>query len=316
MLKIAVSACLLGKAVRYDKTAQKDKFIVEKLGKYASFVPFCPEHRALGTPRETIRIVLENEEKKIITVFSKRNVSASLFLAVDTELRILQKEGICGIILKSKSPSCALGSTKYYTTNNTSEGKKDGIFAQYCKRTFEDMPIEEEARLLDPWLRENFIMQLFAYHDSMQLKTTCTTMNALVMFHTAYKFLLQSKHEKNYRCLGNIVANHEQKSFDEVVDTYIRLFRQTIAVKSTIAKSVNVLQHMVGFFKKELSSSEKKELHLQIEAFRDEIIPLIAVMNTIEFLAKKYDIHYLLNQKFLNPYPKDLALRSEIQKGK
>ncbi|AFL68407.1 YbgA family protein [Sulfurospirillum barnesii] len=315
MLKVAISACLLGEPIRYDKTGQRDRFLTNKLGKYASFIPFCPEHLAFGTPRETIRIVLENERKKVITVFSKADVTEAMHEAMAQELRKIQNEPICGIILKSKSPSCGLGSTKYYT-GAMSEGKKDGLFALTCKKAFVGFPIEEEARLLDPWLRENFIMQLFAYHDAMHLEKHAQNMNELVAFHTAYKFLLQSKHEGNYRLLGKIVANHEKKSLNEVLQEYLSLFKKTIAHKSTIAKTVNVLQHMVGFFKKELTSVEKQALHLQIEEFRDEIVPLIAVMSTIEFLAKKYDIHYLLKQKFLNPYPKDLALRSSIQEGK
>lgn len=315
MLKIAVSACLLGEPIRYDKTGQRDRFITNKLGKYASFVPFCPEHLAFGTPRETIRIVLEGEHKKVLTVFSKKDVTEAINEAVEQELHKIQDEEICGIILKSKSPSCGLGSAKYYT-EKMSEGKKDGLFAFTCKEHFVDFPIEEEARLIDPWLRENFVMQLFAYEDAMLLQKNIRTMQELVVFHTAYKFLLQSKHEANYRLLGKIVANHDKKSLKEITEAYSALFKKTIAYKSTIAKTVNVLQHMVGFFKKELSSGEKQALHLQIEEFRDEIIPLIAVMSTIEFLAQKYTTTYLLGQKFLNPYPKDLALRSTIQEGK
>lgn len=315
MLKIAVSACLLGEPIRYDKTGQHDRFITDKLGKYASFVPFCPEHLAFGTPRETIRIVLEDEHKKVLTVFSKSDVTEAMNDAVEHELHKIQAEDICGIILKSKSPSCGLGSAKYYT-EKMSEGKKDGLFAFTCKAHFVDFPIEEEARLIDPWLRENFVMQLFAYKDTMKLQKNIQTMQELVAFHTAYKFLLQSKHEANYRFLGKIVANHDKKSLKELTQEYLALFKKTITYKGTISKTVNVLQHMVGFFKKELSSSEKQALHLQIEEFRDEIIPLIAVMSTIEFLAQKYTTTYLLGQKFLNPYPKDLALRSTIQEGK
>ncbi len=315
MLKIAVSACLLGEPIRYDKTGQRDRFITDKLGKYASFIPFCPEHLAFGTPRETIRIVLEDEHKKVLTVFSKSDVTEAMNDAVEHELHKIQAEDICGIILKSKSPSCGLGSAKYYT-EKMSEGKKDGLFAFTCKAHFVDFPIEEEARLIDPWLRENFVMQLFAYEDAMKFQKNIKTMQELVAFHTAYKFLLQSKHEANYRILGKIVANHDKKSLKEITEAYLTLFKKTIAYKGTISKTVNVLQHMVGFFKKELTNGEKQALHLQIEEFRDEIIPLIAVMSTIEFLAQKYTTTYLLGQKFLNPYPKDLALRSTIQEGK
>ena len=315
MLKIAVSACLLGEPIRYDKTGQKDRFIVEKLGKHASFVPFCPEHLAFGSPRETVRIILEKQHKKLITVFSKNDVTFPMNEAMTHELAKIQNENISGIILKSKSPSCGLGSAKYYT-ETMSEGKKDGLFAALCKEHFIDFPIEEEARLLDPWLRENFVMHVFAYADINRLALSIKNFHELVTFHASYKFLLQSKHETNYRLLGKIVANHDKKELSTVFQEYMILFKKTIACKGSIAKTVNVLQHMAGFFKKELTHEEKKELHLQIEAFRDEVIPLIAVMNTIEFLAKKYKIQYLLEQKFLNPYPKDLALRSHIQEGK
>lgn len=312
---VALSACLLGEPIRYDKTGQKDKFIVEKLGKYATFLPFCPEHLAFGTPRQTIRINDNNGLKNIITVFSKEDVTLALNHAIACEIQKLMNADICGIILKSKSPSCGLGSTKYYT-NEMAQGKKDGLFTLTCKQTFQDFPIEEEARLIDPWLRENFVMQLFAYHDTMQLEKTIAKVSELIAFHTNYKFLLQSKHEKNYRLLGNIVANHTQLPLAVVLREYLTLFRKSIAIKSKISKTVNVLEHMAGFFKHELNSDEKRELHAQIKEFQEETIPLIAVMNTIEFLAKKYTIHYLLEQKFLNPYPKPLALRSSIQEGK
>lgn len=312
---VAVSACLLGQPIRYDKTGQKDTFIVEKLGRYVDFLPFCPEHLAFGTPRQTIRINQMDNEKKVTTLFSKEDVTTAMMHAIEHETSNLRNAPICGIILKSKSPSCGLGSTKYYL-NDVAHGKKDGLFALTCKEHFKDFPIEEEARLLDPWLRENFVMQLFAYHDTMQLEASIQKVSELVAFHTAYKFLLQSKHEKNYRLLGNIVANHAQKPFGEVVQNYLALFRQTIAHKSKISKTVNVLEHMAGFFKQELTAIEKKTLHTHIKEFQDEMIPLVAVMNTIEFLAKKYTIHYLLEQKFLNPYPKSLALRSHILEGK
>lgn len=289
--------------------------MTDKLGKYVTFLPFCPEHLAFGTPRQTIRIVLEDAVKKVYTVFSKEEVTCKMQEAMDAELTTLLSQPICGIIFKSKSPSCALGSTKYYT-KEMGEGKKDGLFAFTCKKHFEDFPMEEEARLLDPWLRENFVMHLFAYDDIRRFEASVTKLSELITFHTNYKFLLHSKSEKHYRDLGRIVANHDKKGFPEVIASYTALFKKTIAMKGKISKTVNVLEHMSGFFKHELSSIEKQELHAQIKAFQEEIIPLIAVMNTIEFLSKKYNIHYLLEQKFLNPYPKDLALRSTIQEGK
>lgn len=314
-MQIAVSACLLGEPIRYDKNGQRDKFITDKLSKHMSFIPFCPEHLAFGTPRQTIRIVLEEDQKRVYTVFSHEEVTQKMSDAMEVELAKIIHHEVCGIVFKSKSPSCGLGSTKYYT-KEMGEGKKDGLFASICKEYFKDFPIEEEARLLDPWLRENFIMQIFAYNEALKIEKTIEKVSELITFHTIYKFLLHSKSEKNYRELGNIVANHTHKSLYEVVKDYFSLFRKTIAIKSKISQTVNVLEHMSGFFKHHLNKTEKEELHAQIKDFQEEIIPLIAVMSTIEFLAKKYNTHYLLEQKFLNPYPKDLALRSSILEGK
>lgn len=314
-MNVAVSACLIGEKIRYDQSSKTDKFIVEKLGKFVDFVPFCPEHVAFGTPRETIRIVLEKDEKKIYTVFSKEDVTSQINQAVFDEFEKIKANEVCGIILKSKSPSCGLGSTKYYT-KEMGEGKKDGLFASTCKAYFVDFPVEEEARLLDPWLRENFVMQLFAYDEAIQAQKNIAHIKALVAFHTAYKFLLHSKNEPNYRLLGNIVANHEKETLSEVKEKYFLLFKQTIAIKSKISQTVNVLEHMAGFFKNDLNAIEKEDLHTQIADFHHEVIPLIAVMSTIEFLAKKYQTSYLLGQRFLNPYPKELALRSQVQLGK
>ncbi|WP_404318435.1 YbgA family protein [Malaciobacter canalis] len=313
---LAVSSCLLGNNVRYDGSNQMNKFVLKTLSEYAQFVPFCPEHLALGTPRETIRIISEKEKDlELKTVFTKEDVTSKVFEASSQEIDNLKKQAICGIILKSKSPSCGLGSTKYYE-NGMPQGKKDGVFAAMCKEEFKYLPIEEEARLNDAWLRENFIMQIFAYSEVEELSNNITKFNELVEFHTSYKYLLHSKNEVLYRELGNIVANHEKKSLKDIMDEYKQLFKQTIATKSKISKTVNVLEHMVGFFKKDLTSKEKIELKDLIAQYKEKIIPLITVIALIKMFSVKYEKEFLLKQKFLHPYPDKLALRSDINSGK
>lgn len=315
-MKIAVSSCLLGTSIRFDGGHKHDRFITDELGRYADFVPFCPEHLAFGTPRPTIKVVIDQEIPMIVSNKNGADLTDALQKTSENETRAISQAGISGIIFKSKSPSCGLGSAIAYLPNGYSIGKTDGMFAAMCKANFPLLPMEEEGRLYDPWLRENFIMQLFAYDDFERFKASHPAMGKLVAFHQSYKFLLQSKHELSYRRLGHIVGNLDKLSFDEVLDLYESVFKETIGIKSSIKKTRNVLEHMAGFLKMHLSSVEKTVLHEQINDYANKIIPLIAPLSTLDMFAKKYEVEYLLKQKFLTPYPKELALRSDIRSGK
>jgi len=209
-----------------------------------------------------------------------------------------------------------LSSAKAYLPNGFAEGKEDGMFAGLCKESFPLLPMEEEGRLNDPWLRENFIMQVFAYHDFESFKASSPDMKALVGFHQAYKFMLQSKNEVAYRKLGKLVGSHDKKNTAELFTEYEHTFKTTIGEKSSIGKTRNVLEHMAGFVKNDISEIEKSTLHEQIRDYAAKIIPLITPLSTLSMFANKYDASYLLGQKFLQPYPKELALRSDIKSGK
>lgn len=315
-MKIAVSACLLGEKVRFDAGHKHDPFITRELGKFAEFIPFCPEHLAFGTPRPSIRIVRDNGQIRVESNKSGEDLTQMLNDKSRLELSKISQEPLCGIIFKSKSPSCGLKSAKAYLPNGMAEGKESGLFAAMCTERFPLLPMEEEGRLEDPWLRENFVMQLFAYHAFETFKKNNPTIGDLVRFHTVHKFMLQSKDEKIYRELGKIVANQDSISFEERLNGYEQGFKTAISRKSSIKKTRNVLEHLSGFFKNELSSDEKAILHTQIEDYAAKLIPLIVPLSTIGLYAKKYDVRYLMEQTFLEPYPKTLALRSHITAGK
>lgn len=315
-MTIAVSACLLGEKVRFDAGHKHEPFITQELGSFCSFIPFCPEHLAYGTPRPTIRLVNSNGTIHVISNKNGQDQTDSLIEKSTTELEHLSQKPLCGIIFKSKSPSCGLKSAKVYLENGFCEGKEDGIFAAMCRERFPLLPMEEEGRLQDPWLRENFVMQIFAYERFEIFKKNHPTLNDLVRFHTVHKFLLQSKDEQLYRELGNIVANREERVFETSLAMYELGFKTAISRKSTIKKTRNVLEHLAGFFKNQLTSSEKEVLHTQISDFAHKILPLIVPLSTIHLYAKKYDTRYLLEQTFLDPYPKTLALRSHLDAGK
>jgi uncharacterized protein YbgA (DUF1722 family)/uncharacterized protein YbbK (DUF523 family) len=315
-MKIAISACLLGEKIRFDGGHKHDHFITDELGQFAEFVSFCPEHLAFGTPRPSIRLIRNNDQIHVESNKDQHDLTERLITTSHEELAKISGEPLCGIIFKSKSPSCGMKSAKIYLENGFCEGKEDGIFAAMCRERYPLLPMEEEGRLQDAWLRENFVMQLFAYHGYEQFKASSPTIGDLVRFHTIHKFLLQAKDEKLYRELGNIVANRDDISLETRLAMYELGFKTAISAKSSIKKTRNVLEHLAGFFKNELTKSEKKVLHSHINDFADKIIPLIVPLSTIALFAQKYDNRYLLEQTFLNPYPKSLALRSHITAGK
>jgi uncharacterized protein YbgA (DUF1722 family)/uncharacterized protein YbbK (DUF523 family) len=315
-MKIAVSACLLGEKVRFDKGHKRDEFVMDELSRYAEFVSFCPEHFAFGSPRPSIRVVKhEDESLHIISNKTGEDLSETLLKTSMDDLEKVRSSDVVGIIFKSKSPSCGMMSAKVYLENGFSEGKADGMFAGLCRKEFALLPMEEEGRLLDPWLRENFVMQLFAYDAFEKFKVTAK-MKDLVVFHQNNKFMLQSKDEVLYRELGHLVGNHEKKPFEEILQAYELGFKTAIAKKTSIGKTRNVLEHMVGFVKNFLSAQEKAMLHEQIEDYANKIVPLIVPLSTLKIYATKYEVAYLLEQTFVDPYPKELALRSDIKSGK
>lgn len=315
-MTLAVSACLLGEKVRFDAGHKHYRFLTEALGNYAEFVPFCPEHLAFGTPRPSIRLVQDATHEYVLSNKSAQDVTVPLSEASKTELRRIGASPLCGIIFKAKSPSCGFGSAKKHLPNGHSEGKGDGLFVQMCKESFPLLPMEEEARLQDAWLRENFIMQVFAYDAIERLKASGPKMKELVRFHSVNKFLIQAKDETLYRQMGRIVGNAENREFAAIFAEYEQLFKTAIARKSSIRRNRNVLEHMAGFFKRLLTPGEKAMLHEQIDDYAMKLLTLMTPVSTIKFLAAKYEVQYLLEQTFLDPYPKSMALRSRLESGR
>ncbi len=315
-MTLAISACLLGEKIRFDGGHKRDRFITDELSLFADFVPFCPEHLAFGTPRPSVRLVSVEHQIRVHSNKTGEDLTEALEQTSHDELSQLESKNLCGIIFKSKSPSCGMKSAKIYLENGFNDGKEDGVFARMCRERYPLLPMEEEGRLEDAWLRENFVMQIFAYSAYETFKESSPSIKDLVRFHTIYKFMLQAKDEILYRELGNVVANRDSHSLETLLGIYELGFKTAIARKSSIKKTRNVLDHLTGFFKNELTKNEKEILNTQISDYATKIIPLILPVSTIHLYAQKYNKTYLLDQTFLNPYPKTLALRSHISSGK
>jgi uncharacterized protein YbgA (DUF1722 family)/uncharacterized protein YbbK (DUF523 family) len=313
-MKIGVSECLLGHKCRYDGSGAKDRFVVDELSSYFELIPYCPEAKIFGTPRETIRLVEFEEGIKVMTNETKKDVTQELTQVSSQFAQKAKSDTLCGFVLKSKSPTCGLERVKVYQkVNAPSEKKGVGVFAKELKKLYPYLPIEEEGRLNDPWLKENFIMQVFAYNDLYEFLGSRPDFKTLVQFHTSYKYLIYAKSQNSYKHLGSIVANHDKKEIKEVLKEYEKGFLEAINEKGSIGKTYNVLLHIFGYFKKFITKEEKEDILNACEEYKQQIIPLIAVVKLLNLYAKRFDIAYLKDQKFLKPYPKEFALRSDIK---
>lgn len=313
-MKIGVSSCLLGCACRYNGQDSRDGYIINTLGKYFEFVGYCPEEPVLGTPREPIRLVDVDGETRVMTNVTKVDVTNDLQNVCNDFVEDIKNQQLCGFIFKSKSPSCGMERVKLYKPDSyLCEKKGVGVFAKSIMDAFPLLPMEEEGRLEDPWLRENFLMAVFAYSQLQDFSKNAKSIKDIVEFHTSFKYLIYSKSTKYYKELGHIVANSEKMKFEDILENYAVKFKEAINQKGSIPKTYNILLHIYGYFKNDVTKEEKHEILNSMEEFKQGLIPLIVIIKILELYIKRFNIEYLLKQKFFNPYPKELALRSDVE---
>ena len=309
-ITIGVSSCLLGNEVRYDGGHKHDRYITETLGRYLSFVPVCPEVECgLPIPREAMRLVGEVDSPQLVTNKTGVDHTDRMLTWARKKVVELEKENLCGFIFKNRSPSSGMERVKVYDGNNVPRAVGVGIFARAFKDHFPLLPTEEEGRLHDPLLRENFIEQIFVYQRWREVADAPTAAN-LISFHTTHKLLLMAHSEKHTREMGRLMAQAGSLDLDTFIERYQELLMAAMSLKPTTKKHVNVLQHMMGFFKKMISADEKQELLSVIEQFRNNIVPLIVPVTLINHYIRKYQEPYLMQQHYLNPHPLELKLRN------
>ncbi|RBQ28471.1 DUF523 and DUF1722 domain-containing protein [Aliarcobacter vitoriensis] len=311
---LGVSSCLLGNMCRYDGHAAKDDFVFTHLKNYFELLPYCPENSIWKAPRDAIRQVLIDDKIKIVTSTKEQKDVTSILEEVCEKMVLkAQKDDLCGFILKSSSPSCGMERVKIYKPfNSTSIKNGVGVFAKKLKEKMPYLPIEEEGRLNDAWLRENFLMQVYSYGDLKDFFKLEKKISNLIDFHTSYKYLIYSKSQNSYKILGKLVANQQMKNIEELYFEYEKEFLKAIAIKSSLNKTFNILLHIFGYFKKHITKEEKADILESLFDFKNRVIPLISVIKIFNIYINRFDISYLKNQKFLNPYPSKLALRSDL----
>lgn len=312
-LTIGISSCLLGNKVRYDGSHQMDRYIVNTLGKYLSYIPVCPEVECgLPTPRESLRLVGDPEAPRLITRKTGEDHTDRMQDWAKERIAAIAKEDLCGFIFKSKSPSSGMERIRVYNTDGNPVSRKGvGIFARMFMEAFPLIPVEEDGRLHDAKLRENFIVRIFAMQRWRSVRKE-PSLGKLVAFHTANKLLIMAHNEVNYRAMGKLVATGKQWEPTALFTEYERLLLKALGHQSTTKTNTNVLQHMMGYFKEFLTTDEKQELLEVIRSYHEGITPLIVPITLINHYVRKYDVAYLAGQTYLSPHPTELALRNHV----
>jgi|YNPNPStandDraft_1061719.scaffolds.fasta_scaffold19514_1 uncharacterized protein YbgA (DUF1722 family)/uncharacterized protein YbbK (DUF523 family) len=309
---IGISSCLLGAKVRFDGGHKQDDFLVNTFGKWVQWVPVCPEVEVgMGTPRESIRLVREGSEVRLVAPKSGRDWTAEMRAYAERRLFELEARDLDGFVLKKDSPSCGMERVKVYGSGMPTRSGR-GLFAEALLARWPYLPVEEEGRLNDPRLRDNFVERVFAYRRAKELFAGRWTVGQLVAFHTAHKLQLMAHSPATYQALGRLVANAKGLPRQEVRDTYLREFMTGLRTIATPRRHVNVLLHILGYFRKVLDEDARAELLTLIEDYRRGLLPLIVPITLIRHHVHRHRIAYLEGQVYLEPHPKELMLRNHV----
>jgi uncharacterized protein YbgA (DUF1722 family)/uncharacterized protein YbbK (DUF523 family) len=312
-IRLGISTCLLGENVRYDGGHKLDRFLTDTLGQYVEYVSVCPEVECgFGIPRESLRLVGHPDAPRLVTVRTNEDHTERMVNWAKKRVRELEKESLCGFIFKSDSPSSGMERVRVYKENGMPVKKGVGMFAREFMTHFPLIPLEEDGRLHDPGLRENFIERIFTMKRWREMLDKKWSVGNLVAFHTIHKLLVLSHSKKHHRMMGKLVAAGKTISINELYETYESLLMEALKLKATVKKNTNVLQHLMGYFKKQISPDEKQELLEIINQYHDGYIPLVVPITLINHYTRKYEQPFLSQQIYLKPHPVEFKLRNHV----
>jgi len=309
-IKIGISSCVLGENVRFDSGHKISKFVTKELSPYFEFVSVCPEvGMGMPVPRPTIRLMSNEERIALVETKdpTKDHTNAMLDYSKD-KVAELSEAQLCGYIVCAKSPTCGMERVKVYKKNG-SDNTGVGLYTNELMQQMPWLPIEEDGRLNDPVLKENFITRVFTLHDFYQNVGNDITRGNIVAFHSRYKLTLMAHHPSSYRELGRLVANIKDYEIEHFYDLYRKGLMQAMSHRASRKNNTNVLMHIQGYFKRYLDKKEKAELRNVIDDYRVGVLPLLAPLTLIKHYLATHPDEYLEQQKFLEPHPQELRLR-------
>jgi uncharacterized protein YbgA (DUF1722 family)/uncharacterized protein YbbK (DUF523 family) len=311
-LRIGISSCLLGDEVRFDGGHKRDAFLTQVLAPYVEWVRVCPEVEVgMGVPRETLRLVRVDGDTRMITTRTGIDHTDAMRAYAARRTGALAKLDLRGYVLKKDSPSCGMERVKVYGGGAPTRTGV-GTFAEILKARFPVLPIEEEGRLTDPVLRENFIERVFAYDRLRELFDGRWTRASLIAFHTAHKMALLAHSTTAYQALGRLVAAAPDMPRAELQREYEQQFMRTLSTPATPKRHTNVLMHMAGHLKTKLDPASKGELAGCIDDYRRGLVPLIVPLTLLRHHVRSHAVGYLAGQTYLEPHPRELMLRNHV----
>ena len=311
-IPVGISACFLGLEVRHDKGHKHSRYCTGVLSRYFQFRSLCPEMGAgLSAPRKAMHLAEQGGELRMITTDGRRDYTDLMQDFITRTMPSLAP--LRGYILMAKSPSCGMERIRVYNDDgNVQHRDASGLFAAALQTHYPLMPLEEEGRLNDDTLRENFIERVFLYDDWCQLREQGLTAQRLIDFHSRHKFQLLAHCQKTYRQLGPLLSDLKSRPLEDIAEEYIQALM--VAMKKRVSRGahVNTLQHLAGFLREGLSDTDRALINEQIEAYLREEVPLIVPMTLLRGGMRKVPQPYLEKQGYLSPYPDDLGLRNRV----
>ncbi|MFM2479751.1 YbgA family protein [Celerinatantimonas sp. YJH-8] len=312
-IRLGVSACTIGEKVRFDGGHKRSAFLLDELSPWVEFVPVCPEVSAgLGIPRPAIRLVLVDEQLKVIESGGLQRDHTSALKASVQQLT-LQNDQLTGFVFCAKSPSCGMERVKVYTAaGHPLPQMSSGIFAESLMTQYPYLPCEETGRLHDRLIRESFLVRLFCYARWQQLCQDGLTFHRIIEFHSRYKLLLMAHSPECYRNLGQMLAQTKGCDVTIFANDYIRKLMAGLAQVATRKKHTNVLMHIQGYFKRQLAASDKAALTQLILRYQQKMLPLATPLEMLLHYLRHYPDQYLQVQYYFQPYPESLSVKSVI----
>ena len=312
-IKVGISSCLLGEAVRYDGSHKHLRLATDSLSRYFEFVPECPEMGiGMGVPRKPIRLVGNIDSPRAVAV-DDNSLDYTEALTAFGHSKAEEHDDLSGYIFMKNSPSCGVFRVKVYQENGyPSPSPGRGLYAQAFIDKHPLLPVEESGRLCDPMLRENFITRVFAYANWQALIKEGLTTKRILDFHVRYKYCLMAHSPEKYAELGRMLADAGNHDPEVLGERYFAALMDTLRKLASRKTHTNVMMHLQGYLKKKISSREKAELGKIIEQYRTAQVPLIVPMTLLKHHFNNHPDPYINRQAYLQPYPDDLSLRNDI----
>ena len=311
LIPVGISSCLVGERVRFDGGHKQNRYIMDTLGKYFDFRTFCPEMAiGLGVPRQTIRLINEDDRVQAVGVKNEAMRVTDELIAIAHEQKSWH-QGIYGYIVKTGSPSCGMERVKIYS-NDIPFQNGAGVYTQTMMENFPDLPVEEEGRLGDAVLRENFVHRVFIYRRWHEICETGLSWKALMAFHGRHKLILFSHDQTLARKLGKDLSESHGQPLAAFADSYISRLMQILKISAKRSNHVNVLEHIRGYLKQELDKDDKQELSDSIENYRLGRLPLIVPITLLRHHFRKYPNEYIEQSYYMQPHPDELMLLNSL----